>query len=123
MRSIRRSHYIHSLFPDSLCGSDGCLNLAQARFAGVQRIGRTGCKADIGAGVSAAGQVEHVARTRRASLPGDDRGRRAGDEEEAVRDLRRRTVFSSQCPLIAGSLKRRVYSFMLSGQREPRDGH
>jgi hypothetical protein len=29
----------------------------------------SGCKADIGAGVSAAGQVEHVARTRRASLP------------------------------------------------------
>jgi hypothetical protein len=44
------------------------------------------------------------------------------ENEEAVRNLRR-TVFSSQCRLIAGSLKRRVSSFILSGQREPRDGH
>src|SRR6516162_2511953 len=29
----------------------------------------------------------------------------------------------SQCRPIASSLKRRVYSFILTGQREPRDGH
>jgi hypothetical protein len=41
---------------------------------------------------------------------------------EAVAPLRR-TVLSSQCRPIASSLKRRVYSFILTGQREPRDGH
>jgi hypothetical protein len=44
------------------------------------------------------------------------------ENEEAVRNLRR-TVFSSQCRPIAGSLKRRVYCFILTGQREPGDGH
>jgi hypothetical protein len=36
------------------------------------------------------------------------------ENEEAVRDLRR-TVFSSQCQLIAGSLKQTFYCLMLMG--------
>jgi hypothetical protein len=42
--------------------------------------------------------------------------------KKAVRDLRR-TVFSYQCRPKAGSLKRRFYCLILTGQREPRDGH
>jgi hypothetical protein len=39
-------------------------------------------------------------------------------DEEAVRDLRR-TVFSSQCQLIAGSLKQTFYCLIPTGERKP----
>jgi hypothetical protein len=54
----------------------------------------------------------------RSMFPASTRLGALSENEEAVRDLRR-TVFSSQCQPIAGSLKQTFYCLILTGQREP----
>ena len=95
-----------------------CVRIGRS-CARVPYIGMTERKSHVARIIEILERDGQISRNQCLSMfPASTRLGALSENEEAVRDLRR-TVFSSQCQLIAGSLKQTFYCLIPTGERKP----